>query len=526
MSLPDAVRVEPESEPEPGSVLCLPEPSQWSQVWVYVFLSAVSIVTPFLPVQSHSRSNFSPEQEHVRVLVLFGSMALLSLALAAWLAVGIRRGFIVADAVGIRWRDAVRIHEAKWEDVRDYYFASPMRRPAYIVETAAGRLSFSAGWWSNARDLTRLIELHALDASPREWRMRVRVPFEKDVWPRRFSYRTFENLCVMPPCILLLPALLACLVGNSPQGVRGVGANLSQISDLYGWPLTLLMITPPVLMFVGLPLVCSILGFHGWRDSRRRWNESIEATREGISWTDGESTIASTWSEVRGFSNLHRKGLALPLYEVQTERGSFRFTNALGGSQRLLLLLQEHAPNIPPSAWRSQESSVQEPPIWNGSERVFHYCNSSIRLLAWGATLMLLVPLAMVWIQSTVSGADPDFPAPAMPWPLAMLCALPIPWLWWRYKSAGIRTDERGITQASWRGERFLAWESISKYLLGSEGALIVEGHDASGQPVRLHFFSSINGADELLDEIERRAIHASNREWSHRSTHIGTSTR
>ena len=84
-----------------------------------------------------------------------------------------RRGAIIADEAGLRWRGLGAWKFASWGEVRDYYERlSPQNRGSLTsyraVETVAGRLNVTSQW-TNADALWACVELRATASAAREW---------------------------------------------------------------------------------------------------------------------------------------------------------------------------------------------------------------------------------------------------------------------------------------------------------------------------------------------------------------------
>jgi len=92
-------------------------------------------------------------------------------------------------------------------------------------------------------------------------------------------------------------------------------------------------------------------------------------------------------------------------------------------------------------------------------------------------------------------------------------------WGWRAYYKFSIRTDERGITQTGWRGEKFVDWQDIIDFYRGDNSFYITA---KSG--VRLRFGNNIADCEILRDEIARRAVNAEVLpSWTQESSRTGT---
>jgi hypothetical protein len=85
-------------------------------------------------------------------------------------------------------------------------------------------------------------------------------------------------------------------------------------------------------------------------------------------------------------------------------------------------------------------------------------------------------------------------------------------WLVWRYRSAAILLDERGITQRAWNGDRFLAWADVEA--ISTSGADTFQFGNVVGRGMRLRFWRTIADLNELMDSIALRAPAAERSSW------------
>lgn len=84
-------------------------------------------------------------------------------------------------------------------------------------------------------------------------------------------------------------------------------------------------------------------------------------------------------------------------------------------------------------------------------------------------------------------------------------------WITYLYKHDYIATDERGLTHRTPFGQRFIAWDDVTRFGKNDWGFFFIFGENA-----RLCFFGGIVRQQELLDEIARRASNSQTREWHH----------
>ncbi len=507
-----------EDEAEPERIICRPQRSNWG-VAVFFFLLGLSFYALLLVVPP--RHEPVPRRSLAEDIAIMSIIAVPMMLAAAWLALWIQRAAIVADGEKIMWRGLGRARGARWEDVTDFYFVRVKSSTKYSVQTPEGHLFFD-GSWTNTAELADFIPCHALSARSREWEPR---EARSDVpWPRVFDYASFENRWVLPLMPLLgLVYPFVMLMGKGAKG-PGVVQSVGEIRALYGWPMAALLVLTSTLMLAAMPTLIFTLSFRTARDARARRGERIEATPEGITWTDGSRSLASTWDEVQVLRVQRLPGLARhPIFHVETTHGNFSFSGHISRSALLKSTVQSHAINAEPATWDLKIREADERPVEHVSEhgavKVFHYRNSLNRALLWFVALFPALPILGTLVSNWSRSFEEGFTPQPLPWLPTLLGSALFAWLWWRMRHAAILLSDEGIAQATWRGVRFVPWSSIHKYFHTPETYwLSVLGTDAQGQAQTLRFWISIGSLEELRDEIQRRALNSSNRTWLDRA--------
>jgi hypothetical protein len=497
------------------TVVCCPDRSNWAGVVLLLILVAALYGMMLIP-----REAGVPPMTARERLGLFAGLSILAvplLAAAVWAALWIQRGAIVADAEKIMWRGAGRARGARWEEVSDYFFARVKSTTHYTVETRAGRLRFG-GAWTNEAELAAIIARRACHARAREWEPR---EARGDApWPRRFGYQSFGNRWFLPLASLLGFAYSGVMLLGKGGGT-GVGQFVGEIAALYGWPLAALLVLTLIAMLAMMPLLLWAMTAGARRDVRRRWNETIEATPEGVSWTDGTRAVASTWDEVRAFHAERPPGLAEPpRFHVETTQGNWSFSGQVIGTPLLKRTIETHATQATPATWNLNRPEAGEQPVpfqsARGPARVFHYRTSLNRALLWFVAAFPFLPLLATLLSNWTRAMEEGFSPKPLPWAPTLFGLAIFAWLWWRMRAAAVVVSEDGIAQSSWNGVRFVPWRSVSKYFHTPETYWVnVMGQDETGRHVTLRFWISIGALEELRDEIEARALNASPRGWS-----------
>jgi hypothetical protein len=92
-------------------------------------------------------------------------------------------------------------------------------------------------------------------------------------------------------------------------------------------------------------------------------------------------------------------------------------------------------------------------------------------------------------------------------------------WAYWRYRAASISTDRQGITQYGLFGKRSIDWGDIQDYYM-SGGDILTFGN-VIGSRTRVRFWRGIANIEELMTEIQRRAVRSRTKEWNRPGTPV-----
>jgi hypothetical protein len=462
------------------------------------------------------------------ILLLSLPLLLTSAAYAWW----IRRGIILMDEEKLVWQGLGRLHATRWNEVNDYFIQSVNGSRRYIIQTSAGKLALGSEW-TNLPTATAWVEQQATAARARQWEeqaTRSDLP-----WPREFHYQTFENK-FMPWLVLAVgcgyPFMILVGKGKSLQTIQ-------DIYQLYGWPLTALMVVTVLAAALLMPLLLGVMHGSLWKATRARYNQRIVCTPETITWTNDTQGITAQWDEVTDY---YREALPgriqfIQRFVVETTHGSFDWVPSLHRRPLLQSTVQQHATSAHAKQWQLRDQSTLDDSLKlpegvecldAGSKHFrYGYRTSTIRALLWLPTFVLVTPL--IGLQGSQLSRLPDevetsITAPAVDDISPTYSALSIlgiisamsavGWMWWRYRTAAVETDAHGITQLTPFGRRFIAWGEV--LISGSDMLTFgnVEGRNEQGESQRVRFHLLIGGSDELKAHIEQRATNALSRRW------------
>ena len=424
-----------------------------------------------------------------------------------------RRGAIIADETGLRWRGLGAWKSASWDEVRDYYERLPPQnkgsRISYrTIKTAAGRLNVTSQW-TNADALCTCVELRATASAAREWGVLGTRPC--DPWPRVFRYDTWQNIWT--------PRLLIKLMGFGLTFL--LAKPLTQAAALAGfvsWPMKIGLFGPVlVLVFLLLPMPLVLLS--QYQATGRRKAERITTDLCGIVFEDKARRVEAAWSEVTGYQITAGSGAVFTCCRVETKSGDFDFLSTLSDFLILREIIQRYAEDASDKEWKhriSPEALGGEAACWSGGQmgvgaRVFHYRTRSHRALLLGGVVLLLSMCAVLPVIIVLSpGNPPPFPLDAL---FALASVLGLLYGWRLYRHGGVHLDDDGLTQFAPLGQTRIAWAQVRDFYIGGEGSSVVEGRDGR----RIRFSSMIVGREELMAETARRAAGCGRTVWEKR---------
>jgi len=425
-----------------------------------------------------------------------------------------KRGAIVADEVGLRWRGLGAWKCVSWGEVSDYYARRSGQNAsetaiAAVIETASGRINFGSPW-TDCKPLQEAVERQATAAAAREWGLRgTRLC---DPWPRRFGYDTFSNR--WSPRLLLKLSLLFVVYALVQPAL-----SLTGLAALLGWRMTLMTAALYLLLTLPLAVMLLVRPLLDFRAVQKRMGERVTLNPEGLVFEDGTRRVDARWDEVTGY------GIAAGKYTVETGGGAFDFLGSIGSGLLLRENIRLYATQAADTEWKAPlgvDALGGEEARWSGGQvgvgaRVFHYRTRSVRgVLLFCLVLFLVCCATMTIIQlSNVSGSG-SFVSQT-----ALFVSMGFFWFLygWRYFCvAGVHLDEDGLTQISPFGQTRLAWAQVRDFwvIFNSEGKVTgyrVEGRDGR----RVRFGQTIVEREELKAEIARRAAHCGRTEWGKR---------
>ena len=451
-----------------------------------------------------------------------GSLIAFSVACFAFCVIGLvlaifwaRRGAIIADEAGLRWRGTGGWKSANWGEVSDYYVRRSHQNAsktivAAVIETTAGRIKFGSEW-IDFEPLMEVVERRATGAAAREWGLLGTRPC--DPWPRRSGYDTFSNR--WSPRLLLKLSLLFVVYALVQPAL-----SLTGLAALLGWWMTLTTAALYLLLTVPLAILLLVRPLLDYRAVQKRMGERITLTPEGLVFEDDSWRIDARWDEVTGYGIV-----GTGKYTVETGGGAFDFLGSIGSGLLLRENIRLYATQAADTEWKAPlgvDALGGEEARWSGGQvgvgaRVFHYRTRSVRgVLLFCLVLFLVCCATMTIIQlSNVSGSG-SFVSQT-----ALFVSMGFFWFLygWRYFCvAGVHLDEDGLTQISPFGQTRLAWAQVRDFwvIFNSEGKVTgyrVEGRDGR----RVRFGQTIVEREELKAEIARRAAHCGRTEWGKR---------
>ena len=443
--------------------------------------------------------------------VFFAAFSLLCFLCLCGLIWWLSRACVAGDGTGLRWRGLGGWKSAGWETVSDYYDALPTqmqqgsttpgpggtRSPLIvsIIETANGKCGVTS-LWSNADALREMAARNAVNSRAAQWELKgTRVC---DSWPVVFDYNTRENRWAPRIWLKLFVVFVVYLLVQP-------ALQMSATAHLIGWAQTLAVAAVYAFSVGSLGLIF-LLPFAQYRAADRRKGERITANLDGITFEGKTRRVDAAWAEVTGYFKVHGAGLSFR-FVVETRQGEFDFLSSLGDAPLLQAIVQRFATQVVLREWCAPidaDALGGEAARWTGGKvgvgtHFYHYRTRTYRTLLLGATFLCLVVLLLAvsvsfgWLPGTLPPMA-EAVAIGIGGGVALLLGLRA-YLW-----SGIAVDEKGLTQRTIFGSRFLAWEQVESFAFSR-----TSGGKVVGRTQTLCFAVEIIGCAELTAEIERR---------------------
>ncbi len=499
-------------------IVCRPSRSNW---WVVVFFGAVCASLLTLPLFPTERQKPFSTGDWIALCCLVALLSVLPL----YFGLLISRAVVAVNGFGLCWRGALgRMRCVRWSEVNDYYELSSSGKTYSVIETSAGKLRLNSivDNASQREALRRFIQAHATQARSKEWDVQGARP--EDDWPQTFDYNTsdYRFMKVAPFVMPLLILLMVCMKAGTnitrvPQTFIEIFKSSGPVVGVL-FALTTLVILSlyPLMIMAMLPSPAAL---------RARRQQRITATLDSIVFEDAQigRRLEATWDEITEyFTTLDASQVkikSVPRHVVVTAQGEFDFMRGIRHGTRLRAIIRRYAVNAQTKKWQhrgdvSTTALGGETSRWSGGapgvgQRIYSYRTRLNRALMWLPTFMALVAPLRVYLAQFGMVRNPE---PVFDIVFAVLmCSLPL-WGWWRYYAASIRIDEAGITQQTWRGPPFIAWDAVEEYHKSGEESYVFG--NVLGAGTRIRFWLSIADAEELKEEIARRAVNSRTRKW------------
>lgn len=283
------------------------------------------------------------------------------------------RARLVADETGLRWRTWGGWKSAAWAGVRDFYDLPPKsgEKKAWdktgdlmTIETVVGAITLNRRW-PECDALRQIIQERAQQAKAKSWGVR---GLRQDADDRRvFAYnrRDFWKTLLIGGGILLPYSGYGLWWILHPKG-RSFGTMLTE-----GWTpgdfwfslfatAFIVFLVFGFIILVGFPALLYLSAIPALLETRRRWNERITTSREGIAFDDGRRHVSAKWEQVTGYfigPSSESKSRLLGfiawsssrlekwrwVFVVETEAGRFEYAPIIENSEELGQIIKERA---------------------------------------------------------------------------------------------------------------------------------------------------------------------------------------
>lgn len=483
----------------PEVVECRQRAEMAGAAWFLLALGGFLCLGPWIDWMLHRKTDELAAMIGVSCIgVLFGGLGL-------WCRLAQRRGHVIADGQGLRWRGAGRWRSAYWGEVRDYYETQYSQNGSLIaIETEASKILLALTNWTHGDQLKAAVKARATRTRTRSWAKQ--GAREEDAWPRVFGYDAAKNrramwgMRALLAAVLFLPLLL--WGSKSPEARFGPG-----------WPWTLagcglleLMLVPFVIAFAST--------VREYRDALRRQGERITADAQGLTYDEDLRRVRVAWSEIRTWSvgNRERSLHLRNLYTIGTDTDTFEFTRYIEDGAILTEWITAHL-------GRKPEAPVTEDVCFDAVQgtagrNVYTYRTRDNRALLLLPTFFALAAPASFLISLILPSGRPVTLGDMLFRSLAVVGLWSgMLFAWGRYIRARIETDAEGITERRLFRVHRVAWNDVRSYGMVRDVWL---GHaEVVGTQDRVRFGPMLAHCDQLKAEIAQQATRSSNREWN-----------
>lgn len=485
----------------------------WFAGMIWAFGSLIFIVQ-FLP----SSGRGTTLGDHVALSI----MGMLFLGPGTYYFLFYFRRRVIADENGVRWRSLLQgWRTARWNEITDYYenyvFDLIGNNAHQTPVICIGKHSFALTSF-HPEEVARLkaqIQVRAISAKTKEWgRLGTR---RIDPFPRTFRYWDPGQRLVRTIAIGLNLLFGVGVVGGAVAIVHTTTAIIGRQETI---PVTIaIAVVGIVILYIPFRVLESY-----WEAYRRR-GESLTVTPETLCY---ENTATSErfevpWSGVADYfyqdqsGGFRLKGFTIVLRGVDEKL--ITWTPLLRESQLFLAIVQNYAPK-PVNAqnemdsWRNkspkESTGGSDPSTWQSGAvgmggRVFRNQSTGYRSMLFAYVGMVLFGIA---VGNFIDWQSPGEGRARGITELMLAIALGVCWAWICYFRTRIETNDMGITHFTPFTKKHLYWYAVADYTDSRSKSsttgepIIITGRDGK----RMFFWSTLNGYEELRDEIERLA--------------------
>ena len=396
--------------------------------------------------------------------LLFWPVGALMVLGAAYLALELARGAIIADENGLRWRGAWGTWKsARWDEIRDYSLhGGPGGTPT--IETLSGRLQLSRSY-AGSEAIAAIVPARAVNAKAREWEVR---GFRKaENWSQLLGLWTKPQRWtapVMSANLLFLVAFGGGAVLFGPRNPHGRWMGL-----WFDWFAVVLAI-----LTVGFLGAISVWGaILMWRERNFTWKHRAELLyldARGAIWSGEGRRVVAKWDEVKNVERLP-KAEGFERVRVETAQGDFEIWQLSSSDvwPKFRVRCETYAPDALENLRAQEANELDEelgaPQTREDGARIFSFRTRGNRLGLACASLALLFAPCFYLIGCYVHANDDAPFAPSWPlfWGALALAVVICGALWRWFACARIVADAGGLEfqapfSRAWRVE----WREVS----------------------------------------------------------------
>ncbi len=472
----------------------------WVLVWICAIMTLLLSAVGF----------FAPKRTANDWLLALSFSALFGLPglFAFW---WVRKTYVVTDENGLLysdWRDATQL---RWDDISDYYFK---KRDKYLVAhiEAKSRVFILNYALSNGEDLQKIIQEKAQSSRAGEWALFGTRTF--DEWPRVFRYKN-TNIALLVLTSIGLTVLIFALQLSKGATYGGWAPMWSGFLSMWN-VLSLWGKIGFVFVWLALASCLSVLflatRLPQARATKSHLQQTVSADLRGLIFQTPQEHVPISWDQVLDYYLEPVKG-TLEMVDrcvVVTQHGEHSFLSPIVDGFTLREIVKKYATNAQSSEWKPRPGqsldNLKAPKHLQAATgaRLYHFRTRSARAML----LMFTLMIASAPASAILGGKFKTTGELAWFFMFLAVTGLATIYGWIGYAKCYIVTNENCLTLHGLFKARSLLWDEIKNYRSDGYACYL------DGDRERIRYFAMTSDAQDLMEEIKRRATNSENHEW------------